>query len=702
MNFKNSRLMSLATSILVIGSSFVGLGATAANAASAPVTVTFESNDTSGYALGGAADFGGNASSVVTSTVGSNSTQVGKIVNGGECWSGTTFLIAPVGNQLISSNSYLASLDLYSTVALSDVKLKLEGGVNDPAREVDVAHAGNGWQTLTFDFGAGAAVAPGNYIKASLFVDFCGSNGGSHPGGIFYFDNVSFPGATNADVVIPRTTPSVLVNFESNDTSGYSIVPFGGNDSSVGAGSPDGGSLGSTAALRIKDQGECWAGTTFLVRGPKESLVSSANPVIKANIYAPAAGKVIKIKLESSVTGANKEVDVTSVVGWKTYSFDFTGFDANIDYNMASVFVDFTCGGGDKTNTNWVVDDIAFNGATGAALGAVTPPTVFTGNATVRLAGIDSTNSVERTADENTWCVANTWYRCGVRALTKQVPVGSTQHLTFVVNNSADGSPLANTTVTLVLGKAWSGSTAHSKVGTTATAGGDCWCGNDQATVTGVTGSDGTVSFDLVNTDVAADAADNPGSALNQLPTGKDLRLQIAAWVTSQTQDSIDVVDLVYYKPADVVPTPTIVSRVTGIDATNAFVGSCEGWCQYYADGLRYFERGVTVGSTTTLSYTVTADGAPYANKTVHLLLGKTYSGSNAKVSVNGHSFAGGNETVIDLVTNSQGIVTFNVVNTNFNADADPYQDSNLAHPANGKHLFAQIALVGEKGNSDV
>ncbi|NBR55404.1 MAG: hypothetical protein EBT82_05550, partial [Micrococcales bacterium] len=270
------------------------------------------------------------------------------------------------------------------------------------------------------------------------------------------------------------------------------------------------------------------------------------------------------------------------------------------------------------------------------------------------------------------------------------------------MSNSADGKPLANTSVTLVLGKAWSGSTAHSKVGTTATAGGDCWCGNDQASVSGVTGSDGTVSFDLVNTDVAADAADNPGSALNQMPTGKDLRLQIAAWVTSQTQDSIDVIDLVYYKPADVAPTPTIVTRVTGIDSSNAYVGSCEGWCQYYADGLRYFERGVTVGTTTTISYTVTANGAPYANKTVHLLLGKTYSGSNAKVSVNGKSFSGGGETVIDLVTNSQGVVTFDVVNTNFNADADPYQERNLAHPVNGKHLFAQLALVGEKGNGDV
>lgn len=704
MNLKNSRLMSLATSILVIGSSFVGLGATAANAASSPINVTFESNDTSGYSF---VDYDGNVTSTTTSQpagAGFTSGTAMKMDNDGAPWAGTTFLTIDSTSSLLSAANKTASINIYAPDALDRcVDLKLEGTA---VAEKTLHISGAGWQTLTFDYSS-VFDPSAKYVKASLMPNIasvgCG-DWGTWPKGLttWYVDNISFPGAVNADVVIPRTTPSVLVNFESNDTSGYALTNFGGVDASLDTGAPDGGSVGSTTALRIKDQGDCWSGTTFLTRGAKESLVSSAHPVVTANIYAPVAGKDLKLKLENALTGAFKEADVTSVVGWKTYSFDFTGFDASVDYNKASVFMNFTCASGSKGSQGYGIDDIAFNGATGAALGAVTPPTVFTGHATVRLAGIDSTNSVERTADETTWCVTNDWYRCGVRAITKQVPVASTQHLTFVVNDSADGKALANTSVTLVLGKAWSGSTAHSKVGTTATAGGDCWCGNDQATVTGVTGSDGTVTFDLVNTDNAADAADNPGSALNQLPTGKDLRLQIAAWVTSQTQDSIDVVDLVYYKPADVAPTPTIVTRVTGIDSSNAYVGSCEGWCQYYADGLRYFERGVTVGTTTTLSYTVTANGAPYANKTVHLLLGKTYSGSSAKVSVNGHSFSGGGETVVDLVTNSQGVVTFDVVNTNFNADADPYQESNLAHPVNGKHLFAQLALVGEKGNGDV
>ena len=697
MNLKKSRLMSLATSLLVIGSSFVALPA--AHASSAPVNVTFESDDTSGYALGGSADFGNNASSVVTSTVGANTSKVGKIVNGDQCWSGTTFLIEPLGNQLISSNSYLASLDLYSTAAIADVKLKLEGGAADPAREVDVAHAGNGWQTLTFDFGAGSAVAPGNYIKASLFVDFCGATSSTHPGGVFYFDNVSFPGATVPDAVIPRTTPSVLVNFESNDSSNHALTPFGGVASSVVTDAIAQGSVGSVSALKLNDGVDCWGGVTFLNAGAKASLISAANPVVKANIYAPASGLDIKLKLESAF-GGFKEADVTSVQGWKTYSFDFTGFDANLDYSIASLFANFTCGSGNKGSGIWYADDFAFNGATGAALAASGGngggnPVPFSGNATVRLAGIDATNSTENAGAEVLYSVTNPWYRGGVRVLTKQVPVASTQHLTFVVSNSADGTPLANTTVTFVFAKAYSGSSAKVNVGSNSTTAAE-------KTVTGVTAADGTVSFDLVNTDVAADAANNPGAALNTAPTGKDLRTQISAWVTSQTQDTVDVVDIVYYKPADVAPTPTVVSRVNGIDTTNAAVGSTDGWAQYYAGGLRYFERGVTVGTTTHLSYTVTADGAPYANKTVHLLLGKTYSGSSANVTVNGVNFPGaGDQKTIDLTTDANGVVSFDVANSNFTAQADPYQATNVLHNG-GKHLFVQLALVGEKGNQDV
>jgi len=694
MNLKKSGLVGFITSLLVIGSSLVGLGAGVAQAASSPLNVTFESDDTSGASLGGSADFGGNGSSVITSTVGANTTKVGKITNGAECWSGTTFLIKPDGWQLISDVSKIVTADVYSTVAMTNVKLKVEGGASDPAREVDVAHDGNGWQRLTWDFGTGAPFAAGNYIKASIFAGFSCGTGSAHPAEVL-LDNVSFPGATSPEVVVPRTAPSVLANFEPSDTSGYAFVGFGGSSGSLDN-APAGGSVGSTKAFKLTEGGDCWGGTTFLKRGAKESLLSAGKAVVKANIYAPAAGKVIKLKLENGSSGANKEVDVTSVQGWNTYSFDFTGFDANVDYNMASIFANFTCGAGTKTSDAWYVDDVAFNGATGAALTPAEPVT-FTGNAVIRLVGADATNTFNRQADAD-FFVGQGWYRSGLRVMTKQVPVATTQRLTWLVTNAADGNPLANVKVQFVFGKEYSGSNAKVNVGNVSSTGG-------QQIVEAVTSANGTVSFDITNTDVAADAADNPGENLGSNFSGKHLFSQVTAWVSNQGQDSIDLVDLVFFKPADAPVIKTIVSRVTGINETNAYVGTCEGWCQYYAPGLRYFERGVQVGTKTTLNWTITdTDGNPYANKTVKLLLGKTYSGSNAKVSVNGVSFPGsGDEKVIPLTTDANGLLSFEVSNSNFNADADPYQPSNVKNPREGsKHLFVQIAVVGEKGNQDV
>jgi hypothetical protein len=248
------------------------------------------------------------------------------------------------------------------------------------------------------------------------------------------------------------------------------------------------------------------------------------------------------------------------------------------------------------------------------------------------------------------------------------------------------------------MGKQYSGSNAKVNVGNVASV------GEQNKTVTGVTNSEGKVTFSLVNTDVAADAANNPGTNLGADYTGTKLFTQATAWVTSQTQDSIDLVDFIFYKPAGAPVIKTAVSRLTGADATNSWISTGEGWFQYYAAGVRYIQRGIEVGKTTTLSFTVNdTDGAPYANKTVKLLLGKTYSGSSAKVAVNGTSFTGvGDEKVIELTTNASGVVTFDVSNSNFTADADPYQAANVKNPEGSKKLFVQIAVVGEKGNQDV
>jgi hypothetical protein len=663
----------------------------------APATlVNFESNDSSGYAI---TNFGGASTTVVADapdggSVGSAAAL--KVISVGEGWAGTTFLKKGAKASLVSTGKMVAKANIYSPTAGQIIMLKLENpdvpGLVAEVRATSVV----GWKTYSFDFVAGGDLN-NDYTMASLFLNFNGPKSDAP----FYVDDISFNGAVGAELSAPATpvTP-VLVNFESNDSSGYAFTDFGGNTGTKVGDAPAGGSAGSSSALKIVSPGDCWGGTTFL--SSSASLIGNGNKVVKANIYSPASGNVIKLKLEDSGNGdINKEVDVTSVEGWKTYSFDFSGFDSAQKYNKASIFTNFTCGSGSKNANAFYVDDIAFLGAVGAALAGVTP-TAFTGNAVIRLAGADATNTFNRQADAD-FFVSQGWYRGGLRTFTKLVPVGSSQHLTFVVSNAANGALLANTAVHFVFGKDYSGSTAKVNVGSASSTGA-------QQIVDGVTNSQGQVSFDLVNTDVAADAADNPGSDLSVNYTGKHLYSQVTAWVTDQGADSIDLVDLVYFKPADAPVVKTVVARMNGLDSASAFEGSCTvgDWCKYYAEGLRYFEKGLAVGSTTNFSYTVTADGAPYANKSVYLLLGKGYSGSTAKVTVNGtlangaECWCGNDQAKITLTTNAQGQVSFSLTNNDVAADADPYQAGNLAHPNGGKHLFTQMTLVGEKGNADV
>ncbi|MEY4418474.1 MAG: hypothetical protein RIQ88_912 [Actinomycetota bacterium] len=334
---------------------------------------------------------------------------------------------------------------------------------------------------------------------------------------------------------------------------------------------------------------------------------------------------------------------------------------------------------------------------------------------TIRLQGIDNTNAYERAGDAG-YFVSQGWYAPGLRVFTKQLPVGSTNTLTYQVTTG--GVPQAGVTVTLHINKGWSGSTAKVSVGSTVAEGVpvvDCGWGwapcNDAATVTGVTDAQGNVSFELKNNDVAADAANYPAEGLDKDYTGTHLFSQITANVTGDATDAEDIVDFVFHKPADAPVVKTVVARMNGLDSTSAYEGSCAvgNWCQYYAAGLRYFEKGLTVGSTTDFSFTVTdTDGAAYANKSVYLLLGKGWSGSTAKVTVNGVSTSGadcwcGNDQArITLTTNAQGQVSFSLTSNDSAVDADPYQAGNLPHPNGGKHLFTQMTLVGEKGNADV
>ena len=346
------------------------LGLSAANAAAAPYTQNF---DTMASYTG--ENFDGGVGTLVTDQPAGEGFTSGKalqVETKEVAWAGTK-IVMPSTFSFISSTNKTGSISVYSPDALSRCfVMKLEGGGAAIERKLSVVQ---GWQTLTFNYAANYDSSK-NYNVLALMPDFFGVgcnmvwNANNKPKTTWFVDNISFPGARDAgEVVVPedRSAPPVLVNFESNDTSGYELIDFNGAASSIVTDAPAEGSIGSTKAMKVVTVGGT-SGTTIVRKTPMASLISAATFVAKANIYSPVSGKTIMLKIESTVHPSQiVEIRQTSVAGWKTYSFNFEvgGNVTAIDYAQANIFFDFLGNGSDNP---WYMDDLAFNGAVGATL----------------------------------------------------------------------------------------------------------------------------------------------------------------------------------------------------------------------------------------------------------------------------------------------------------------------------------------------
>jgi hypothetical protein len=341
-------------------------GLSAASAASTPYTQNFDSMATySGI------DFDGNFTTLVSDQPAGEGFTSGKAIKmetQTKEWAGSKLEI-PTSSSLISSANATGSVSVYSPDAENRCfVMKLEGPGVAIEKKLSVKQ---GWQTLNFNY-ANEYNSTKNYNVVALMPDFFGigcNKAGTKPKTTWYVDNISFPGARNAAEVVVvenRSTPQVLVNFESNDTSGYSLIDFNGATSSIVTDAPADGSIGSTKAMKVVSVGQA-SGTTIVKKGSMASLISKSTFVAKANIWSPSSGKTIMLQIGSTVHESQiVEIRQTSVAGWKTYSFNFeVGGNTELDYPRASIFFDFLGSGGENP---WYLDDLAFNGATGASL----------------------------------------------------------------------------------------------------------------------------------------------------------------------------------------------------------------------------------------------------------------------------------------------------------------------------------------------
>mgnify|MGYP001274576627 FL=1 len=259
-----------------------------------------------------------------------NSSTVAQSVKlaGAETWAGS-FLTIDEPVDFSSLNNI--AVDVWTSEIGEVVKLKLENSANpDINTEVDMTTTVNqGWETLIYDFSASDLSQ--DYDRVVIFFDF--GNVGDDTS--YYFDNIrlSLPAVSNFTTVedFQGDTPG---NFSFGGVEGVQLVSNP---------NPSGTNTTSTVMQFTKTDGaEVWGGMGFAVDG---IINFNGTNQIKINSYAPEAGKVVKVKLETvegNVDGLTYEFDMTTTVAnqWETLTYDFS-LAPDLDYVSFIVFYDF-------------------------------------------------------------------------------------------------------------------------------------------------------------------------------------------------------------------------------------------------------------------------------------------------------------------------------------------------------------------------
>lgn len=321
-------------------------------------------------------DFGGAASTVTNDPAG-GSNMVVQVVRSAaaETFAGTvvsTLANEAVGVIPLDAMNTTMTVRVYSPAAGIPVRLKIENSLF-PAVSVETEAStttANAWETLTFDFtnevsGTAAFDAAATYDKIVVFFNF-GTDGATAGEQTFYFDDVA-AGAGGGGSGMYTT-----ITFDDMATT-YTLRGFGGaEDSSVVADPVGGGNM--VVQVNRSAAAETFAGTVVST-GPNESVpaipLDAMDTTMTVRVYAPAAGIVVRLKVENSgddTITVETEATTTAANTWETLTFDFANeamgtaaFNPASTYDKIAIFFNFGTNGATAGAQTFYFDDIAVN-----------------------------------------------------------------------------------------------------------------------------------------------------------------------------------------------------------------------------------------------------------------------------------------------------------------------------------------------------
>ena len=419
--------------------------------ATAPLVVTFEADDNSGFIH---IDFDddvllpGHQKSTVVDGVDGVGGKVLKVVRGTASWAGTT-IIKDGTKTLIKTGSLFVTAKVKSPAAGKKLMMKIDckdntvQSVETYATESTVT----GWHEYTFDFsvqrvGTEAFSAAKPATMASIFFDFTTTPTASTAGQTYYLDDVTFASATagtgggggGGETVVAAATPTVL-NYEAGDTLGalgaaeanpsHPVGIFAGGTAAIEA-APQGVGGAGNHVLALTKTGAAWTGYNSIVDVDGSLRITNAEfPKVTFNYLSPKGNSPVGIQL---FIGETKEVEMiqNADLGANTLTFDFSkssnwtfgSWSASKIYTKLVIFPDFLVAVSTPADV-YYFDNVAINGA-------VTPGT------SVKPANVVATKISNKTfkvgttlsSVKGTWVGTGSisykysWYRCTTKGAT--------------------------------------------------------------------------------------------------------------------------------------------------------------------------------------------------------------------------------------------------------------------------------------------
>jgi hypothetical protein len=671
-----SRAIALIASVTVVTS---GLAIVSPVANAAVTTTTFEDGDTT-YSFTG---FGGAQATVVANApagfVGSKAAKITEGVgNWYETWAGVTIL-STCGFEYLSSASKSITAKIYSADT-GTVKMKIEdssNGNNFVEKDITPSSA-NSWQNVTWDFTTptnGAYSAGNNYNKMTIFFSFGAATASS-----YYLDSLAYElSATSEVCAITVSTPSNRITFDGGDTSGYNLTTYNGAKSSVVL-SP-GGAACPNNAMKLEKPLTAWdvyAGSTIISLTGDQSIVSTSQKIVTANVYSKNAGIVLTTTAMADDASTFMTKDVTLAAGWQTISVDFTsptytpnntGYLSTKRYSILQMSLN---GGSAPAGEVIYVDDIGFNGggSPGITVNNYCPYVEPNPLGLIAAGGIEITKDAVK-------CTVGTYKTPATAAvfylyLNGQVISGKTTAAKAGWMSDWDFVPMSYASASIAEGASWPLQKN--------------WSEGRSSTVQCLVKAYANKGLDLTKTSVA---------------TIK----KVGRWVK---QDAITDITMRLVEPA--------MTKTSGVPSNYvdfSYDPIQNNWAQYYGPNLGVFYKYFEAGSTFKVTYKVTntKTGKAIANRPVWLIVNKNYGGVqaasftyswNEEVSqAAGHSTDLG-ETQIPGWTDADGMVSFTLTNTNSATQAEP-KPAKLyeVQPKSVTPLFSTITLTAHLGSDE-